>query len=424
MPKASKTPATKPTVKKTSSKRTSKTSGREKVVLAYSGGLDTSMILKWLQLERNLDVVCFTADIGQGEEVEEARLKALNTGAVAAYALDLREEFVRDYVFAMQRSSCLYEGYYLLGTSIARPLIAKYLVDIAFQEKASAISHGATGKGNDQVRFEISAYALNPEIKVIAPWREWGPSGRKELMAFAKKHNIPVPVTAKKPYSQDANLLHISYEGGILEDPWAEPPADMLKLTNTLKNTPDAPEYVEVEFVGGNPIAINGKKLKPAALLEAANKIAGRHGIGVVDLVENRFVGMKSRGVYETPGGTLLYHARRAVESLTLDREVLHTRDAMAVKYSELVYNGFWFTIERETMQTYFDHVAKGVTGIARFKLFKGNCILVGRKSPVSLYDPQLVTFEKETVYDQADAGGFIKLNALRARVRARLGRD
>jgi argininosuccinate synthase len=243
-------------------------------------------------------------------------------------------------------------------------------------------------------------------------------------MAFAKKHNIPVPVTAKKPYSQDANLLHISYEGGILEDPWAEPPADMLKLTNTLENTPDAPEYVEVEFVGGNPVAINGKKLKPAALLEAANKIAGRHGIGVVDLVENRFVGMKSRGVYETPGGTLLYHARRAVESLTLDREVLHTRDAMSVKYSELVYNGFWFTAERESMQVYFDHVAKSVTGIARFKLFKGNCILIGRKSPVSLYDPQLVTFEKETVYDQADAGGFIKLNALRARVRARLGRD
>ncbi len=397
---------------------------KKKVVLAYSGGLDTSMILKWLQLERNYEVVCFTADIGQGDEVEEARVKALNTGAVAAYALDLREEFVRDFVYPMQRSSALYEGYYLLGTSIARPLIAKYLVSIAHDEHAEAISHGATGKGNDQVRFEISAYALNPEIKVIAPWREWGPSGRKELMEFAAKHDIPVPVTAAKPYSMDANLLHISYEGGILEDPWAEYPADMFHLTANVEDAPDAPEYVEVEFIAGDPVAINGKKLGPAALLEEANKIAGKHGIGRVDLVENRFVGMKSRGVYETPGGTLLYHARRAVESLTLDREVLHQRDAMQPKYAELVYNGFWFTAERESMQVYFDHVAKSVTGTARMKLFKGNCLVSGRKSPVSLYDPQLVTFEKETVYDQADAGGFIKLNALRARVRARLQKD
>jgi argininosuccinate synthase len=399
-------------------------SDKKRVVLAYSGGLDTSMILKWLQLERDYEVVCFTADIGQGDEVEEARVKALNTGAVAAYALDLREEFVRDFVFPMQRSSALYEGYYLLGTSIARPLIAKYLVSIAHDEHAEAISHGATGKGNDQVRFEISAYALNPEIKVIAPWREWGPSGRKELMEFAARHNIPVPVTAAKPYSMDANLLHISYEGGILEDPWAEPPADMFQLTKNIEDAPDAPEYVEVEFIAGDPVAINGKKLSPAALLEEANKIAGKHGIGRVDLVENRFVGMKSRGVYETPGGTLLYHARRAVESLTLDREVLHQRDAMQAKYAELVYNGFWFTAERESMQVYFDHVAKSVTGTARMKLIKGNCSVAGRKSPVSLYDPQLVTFEKETVYDQADAGGFIKLNALRARVRARLQKD
>ena len=399
-------------------------SDKKKVVLAYSGGLDTSMILKWLQLERDYEVVCFTADIGQGDEVEEARVKALNTGAVAAYALDLREEFVRDFVYPMQRSSALYEGYYLLGTSIARPLIAKYLVSIAYDEHAEAISHGATGKGNDQVRFEISAYALNPEIKVIAPWREWGPSGRKELMEFAAKHNIPVPVTAAKPYSMDANLLHISYEGGILEDPWAEYPADMFHLTANVEDAPDAPEYVEVEFVAGDPVTINGKKLSPAALLEEANKIAGKHGIGRVDLVENRFVGMKSRGVYETPGGTLLYHARRAVESLTLDREVLHQRDAMQPKYAELVYNGFWFTAERESMQVYFDHVARSVTGTARMKLFKGNCLVSGRKSPVSLYDPQLVTFEKETVYDQADAGGFIKLNALRARVRARLQKD
>ena len=397
---------------------------KKKVVLAYSGGLDTSMILKWLQLERDYEVVCFTADIGQGEEVEEARVKALNTGAVAAYAIDLKDEFVREYVFPMMRSSCLYEGYYLLGTSIARPLIAKKLVEIAFQEQAEAISHGATGKGNDQVRFEISAYALNPEIKVIAPWREWGPAGRKELMEFAERHNIPVPVSAAKPYSMDANLLHISFEGGILEDPWAEPPTDMFKLTQNVENTPDAPEYVEIDFVGGDPVSINGVTLEPADLLQKANELAGRHGVGRVDLVENRFVGMKSRGVYETPGGTLLYHARRAVESLTLDREVLHTRDAMAVKYSELVYNGFWFTAEREALQVYFDHIAKGVTGTARMKMFKGNALVAGRKSPVSLYDATLVTFEKETVYDQADAGGFIKLNALRARVRARLQRD
>ena len=397
---------------------------KKKVVLAYSGGLDTSMILKWLQLERDYDVVCFTADIGQGEEVEEARVKALNTGAVAAYAIDLKDEFVREYVFPMMRSSCLYEGYYLLGTSIARPLIAKKLVEIAFQEQAEAISHGATGKGNDQVRFEISAYALNPEIKIIAPWREWGPAGRKELMEFAERHNIPVPVSAAKPYSMDANLLHISFEGGILEDPWAEPPTDMFKLTQNVENTPDAPEYVEIDFVGGDPVSIGGVTLEPADLLQKANELAGRHGVGRVDLVENRFVGMKSRGVYETPGGTLLYHARRAVESLTLDREVLHTRDAMAVKYSELVYNGFWFTAEREALQVYFDHIAKGVTGTARMKMFKGNALVAGRKSPVSLYDATLVTFEKETVYDQADAGGFIKLNALRARVRARLQRD
>ena len=343
---------------------------------------------------------------------------------MAAYAIDLKTEFVREYVFPMMRSSCLYEGYYLLGTSIARPLIAKKLVEIAFQEQAEAISHGATGKGNDQVRFEISAYALNPEIKIIAPWREWGPAGRKELMEFAERHNIPVPVSAAKPYSMDANLLHISFEGGILEDPWAEPPTDMFKLTQNVENTPDAPEYVEIDFVGGDPVSIGGVTLEPADLLQKANELAGRHGVGRVDLVENRFVGMKSRGVYETPGGTLLYHARRAVESLTLDREVLHTRDAMAVKYSELVYNGFWFTAEREALQVYFDHIAKGVTGTARMKMFKGNALVAGRKSPVSLYDATLVTFEKETVYDQADAGGFIKLNALRARVRARLQRD
>ena len=395
-------------------------SEKKKVVLAYSGGLDTSIILKWLQEERGFDVVCFTADIGQGDEVEEARVKAMNTGAVSAYALDLREEFVRDFVFPMLRSSALYEGYYLLGTSIARPLIAKHLVEVALKEGAEAISHGATGKGNDQVRFEMTAYALQPEIRVVAPWREWEFKGRADLVAYAEAHGIPVPVTKAKPYSTDANLLHISYEGGILEDPWSEPPHDMFKLTVNPEDAPDQAEYVEVEFERGDAVAINGERLGPAALLERANEVAERHGVGRVDLVENRFVGMKSRGVYETPGGTLLYHARRAVESLTLDREVLHQRDALGPKYAELVYNGFWFAAEREALQAYIDFVASSVTGTARLKLYKGNCTVVGRKSPVSLYDPELVTFEADSVYDQSDAGAFIKLNALRARVRAK----
>ncbi|HWG84543.1 MAG TPA: argininosuccinate synthase [Deinococcales bacterium] len=392
----------------------------KKVVLAYSGGLDTSIILKWLQTERGYDVVCFTADIGQGDEVEEARVKALNTGAVNAYALDLREEFVRDFVWPMQRASSLYEGYYLLGTSIARPLIAKHMVEIAQAEGAEAISHGATGKGNDQVRFEMTAYALEPEIKIVAPWREWEFKGRQDLIDYATKHGIPVPVTKARPYSMDANLLHISYEGGVLEDPWNEPPADMLRLSVYPEQAPEQAEYVEVEFEAGDPVAINGKRLSPASLLDHANKVAGKHGVGVVDVVENRFVGMKSRGVYETPGGTLLYHARRAVESLTLDREVLHQRDALAPKYAELVYNGFWYAAEREALQAYVDYVAKSVTGVARVKLYKGNATVVGRKSPHSLYDPELVTFEADSVYNQADAGAFIKLNALRARVRAK----
>ncbi|PYE51123.1 argininosuccinate synthase [Deinococcus yavapaiensis] len=392
----------------------------KKIVLAYSGGLDTSIILKWLQTERGYDVVAFTADIGQGDEVEQARVKALNTGAVNAYALDLREEFVSDFVFPMMRSAAVYEGYYLLGTSIARPLIAKHLVEIAKQEGAEAISHGATGKGNDQVRFELTALALEPEIKTVAPWREWTFQGRADLEEFAREHGIPVPTTKKDPWSTDANLLHISYEGGILEDPWCEPPAHMFKLTVDPTEAPNTPEYVEVEFESGNPVAINGVRYSPADLLDTANKIAGKHGVGRLDLVENRFVGMKSRGVYETPGGTLLYHARRAVESVTLDREVLHQRDALGPKYAELIYNGFWYAPEREALQAYFDFVAASVTGTARLKLYKGNAIVVGRKAPKSLYDKDLVTFEAGGDYNQADAAAFIKLNALRLRVRAR----
>ncbi|MER3554559.1 MAG: argininosuccinate synthase [Meiothermus sp.] len=391
-----------------------------KIVLAYSGGLDTSIILKWLIEHYNAEVITFTADIGQGEEVEEARVKALKTGASKAYALDLREEFVRDFVFPMFRSGALYEGYYLLGTSIARPLIAKHLVRIAQEEGAEAISHGATGKGNDQVRFELTAYALEPGIKVIAPWREWDFVGRPEMIEYAAKHGIPVPATLEKPYSVDANLLHNSFEGGVLEDPWNEPPEGMFRLTVDPDKAPDKYEYLEVDFVGGDAVAVNGEKLAPAALLAKLNEIGGRNAIGRIDLVENRFVGMKSRGVYETPGGTLLYHARRAVESLTVDREVLHQRDSLAAKYAELVYNGFWFAPEREALQTYFDHVAKTVTGTARLKLYKGSVITAGRKSPLSLYDKSLVSFDEKGGYNQADADGFIKLNSLRLRVRAK----
>lgn len=394
-------------------------------MLAYSGGLDTSVILRWLIEHYGAEVIAFTADIGQGEEVEEAREKALATGATKAYALDLREEFVRDFVFPMMRAAPLYEGYYLLGTAIARPLIAKYMVKLAEEEGAEAVSHGATGKGNDQVRFELTTYALNPDLKVIAPWREWEMKGRPDLVAYAQKHGIPVPVTQEKPYSMDANLLHISYEGGILEDPWAEPPADMFRLTQNPEAAPDEPEYVEIEFERGDPVAVNGERLSPAALLARLNEIAGRHGVGRVDLVENRYVGMKSRGVYETPGGTLLYHARRAVESLTLDREALHLRDQLSPKYAELVYYGYWFAPEREKLQALFDAIAEDVTGTARLKLYKGNVIVAGRKSPVSLYDQSLVSFDEEGDYDQKDAEGFIKINALRLKVRSRvLGRE
>ncbi len=392
-----------------------------KVVLAYSGGLDTSVILTWIKETYGAEVIAFTADIGQGDEVEEARVKALKTGASKAFAVDLSREFVTDYVFPVLRSGATYEGYYLLGTSFARPLIASKMIEIAEQEGADAISHGATGKGNDQVRFELTSYALKPDIRIIAPWREWDLKGREELMAYAADHGIEVPVTKAKPYSMDANLFHISYEGGILEDPWAAPPADMWKMTVNPEDAPDTPEIVEIEFEHGNPVAINGKRLDPVALLSEANSIAGRHGVGRVDIVENRFVGMKSRGCYETPGGTLLFHAHKAVESLTLDRKALQLRDELAPKYAEAVYNGFWFSPEREALQVLFDHIQEPVTGTARIKLYKGSATTIGRSSPNSLYRQDVVTFEEDDVYHQADADGFIKLNALRLRIAQQL---
>ena len=392
----------------------------KKVVLAYSGGLDTSVILKWLQDVYDCEVVTFTADIGQGEELEPLREKAIRTGASKIFIDDLREEFIRDFVFPLLRANAVYEGRYLLGTSIARPLIAKRQIEIAGQEGADAVGHGATGKGNDQVRFELAYLALKPDIKIVAPWREWAMKGREELIAYAEKHRIPVTATLSKPYSTDRNLLHISYEGGILEDPWRESTRDMYTLAVPVEEAPDRPEYVEIAYEAGNPVAINDRKLSPAELLAEANRIAGAHGIGRVDLVENRYVGMKSRGVYETPGGTLLHAAHRAVESITMDREVMHLRDSMVSRYAELVYYGYWFAPERTMIQAAIDESQKGVTGTARIKLYKGNCDTVGRKSPVSLYNPELATFEADRVYDQKDAEGFIRLNALRLRVRSK----
>lgn len=394
----------------------------KKVVLAYSGGLDTSVILKWLIETYDCEVVCFAADLGQGEELSPVRAKAMKTGASKIYIDDLREEFARDYVFPMLRANAIYEGSYLLGTSIARPLIAKRQIEIAEKEKCQAVSHGATGKGNDQVRFELTYYALKPDITVIAPWREWKLNSRQSLLDYAAEHGIDVPVTPKKPYSSDRNLLHISFEGGILEDPWFAPPEDMFLLSCSPEKAPAKPEILEITYEKGNPVAINGKKLKPHELMEKLNIIAGRNGIGRVDLVENRFVGMKSRGVYETPAGTVLHVAHRAVESLTLDREVLHFRDTLIPKYSELVYNGFWFAPERELIQTIVDDCQVQVNGVARLKLYKGNVILQGRKAAKSLYNPELATFEADTVYNQADAGGFIKLQALRLRMRKLMG--
>lgn len=394
----------------------------KKIVVAYSGGLDTSVIITWLKEEYGCEVIAFTADVGQGEELEPLREKAIKTGASKIYIDDLREEFVKDFVFPMLRANAVYEGRYFLGTSIARPLIAKRQIEIAEQEEADAVCHGATGKGNDQVRFELTYFALKPDVKIVAPWREWGMKGREDLFAYAEKHRIPVTATKSKPFSTDRNLLHISYEGGILEDPWKESTEDMYTLAVPVEKAPDKPEYVEVEYEAGNPVAINKKRLSPAALLAEANRIAGSHGVGRVDLVENRFVGMKSRGVYETPGGTLLHAAHRAVESITMDREVMHLRDGMMPNYAELVYYGYWFSPDRVMLQAAIDESQKNVTGTARLKLYKGNCETVGRKSPVSLYNPELATFEAETVYNQKDAEGFIRLNALRLRVAKRRG--
>jgi argininosuccinate synthase len=393
------------------------------VVLAYSGGLDTSVILKWLQDVYGCEVVTFTADIGQSEELEPARKKAKAMGVRSIYVEDLREEFVRDFVFPMFRANTVYEGEYLLGTSIARPLIAKALVDVARKEKADAISHGATGKGNDQVRFELGAYALMPNVRIIAPWREWDLVSREKLLAYADQHGIPVDFKKRKgeaPYSMDANLLHISYEGGILEDPAREPDESIWRMTVSPEKAPAKPEYVALEFVRGDLIAINGKKMKAHELLAELNRLGGKHGVGRLDLVENRYVGMKSRGCYETPGGTILLRAHRAIESITLDREVAHLKDDLMPRYASLIYNGYWWSPERKALQTLIDHTQAHVSGTVTVKLFKGNVIVAGRTSKQSLFDAKIVTFEDDGgAYNQADAGGFIKLNALRMRIGA-----
>ena len=393
----------------------------KKVVLAYSGGLDTSVILRWLVETYDCEVIAFVADLGQGEELGPVRAKAKKTGASKVYVEDVKDEFVRDFIFPALMGNAVYEGSYLLGTSIARPLIAKKQIEVVRKEKADAVSHGATGKGNDQVRFELTYYALMPGIRVIVPWREWEFSSRTDLVNYAKKHGIPTPVTAKKPYSSDRNLMHISFEGGILEDPWAEPPEDMFVLTRSPEKAPGKPVYVEVDFVRGIPTAVDGKKMGPAKLLAHLNRIGGIHGIGRVDLVENRYVGMKSHGVYETPGGTILHAAHRAVESITLDREVMHLRDSLIPKFAELIYYGYWYTPEMELLRSTIEKTQENVTGTARLKLYKGNCAVAGRKSPVSLYRTDFATFEKETVFNQADATGFIKINALRLKIRSML---
>jgi argininosuccinate synthase len=391
----------------------------KKIVLAYSGGLDTSVILAWLIENYGCEVVAFCADLGQGEELAPVEKKGRAGGACAVYIDDLREEFARDFVFPVFRASTTYEHTYLLGTSIARPLIAKRQIEIARREGADAVAHGATGKGNDQVRFELTYYALEPQIQVIAPWRLWDLNSRSKLIAYAEQRGIPVPVTREKPYSTDRNLLHISYEGGILEDPWREPYEDMFQLTASPESAPDRAEYVEIDFECGDPIAVDGQRLSPANLLAQLNAIGGRHGIGRVDLVENRYVGMKSRGVYETPGGTILHAGHRAVESLTLDREVMHLRDALIPRYAEMVYYGYWFAPERTMLQAAIDESQRSVSGTVRLKLYKGNVIIAGRKSDNSLYNPEIATFEEDSVYRQSDAEGFIRLNALRLRIRA-----
>lgn len=390
----------------------------KKVVLAYSGGLDTSVILKWLIETYDCEVVTFSADLGQEEELDGLDEKAKKTGAVKAYIDDLREEFIKDFVFPAFRANAIYEGQYLLGTSIARPLIAKRQMEIAKLEGADAVSHGATGKGNDQVRFELSYYAIDPSIKIVAPWREWDLNSRTVLMEFARKHGIEVPQTPSKPYSTDRNMLHISYEGGVLEDPWNSATDDMYTMSVKPEEAPDTAEEIEIRFYNGDPVAINGKEMSPAVLFKELNTVAGKHGIGRIDLVENRFVGMKSRGVYETPGGTLLRQAHMAIESITLDREVAHLRDSLIPKYAELVYNGFWFSPEMEMMQTMIDQTQTNVSGDVRLKLYKGNSYILGRRSDKSLYSEAHATFEDDkNIYSQKDAEGFIRLNALRLRI-------
>lgn len=393
----------------------------KKVVLAYSGGLDTSVIVRWLIETYKCEVIAFIADIGQNEKLDEAKDKAINTGASKVYLDNLQDEFVSDFVYPALRANAVYEGSYMMGTSLARPLIAKRQIEIAQLEGADAVSHGATGKGNDQVRFELTFMALNPDIKIIAAWRDenWTFDSRGAMIDYAQKYNIPIPLTKEKPYSSDGNLLHVSHEGGILEDPWSEPTEDMFVMTVSPEKAPDKPAYVEIEFEMGNPVAINGVKMNPAALLKYMNEIAGSNGIGRVDLVENRFVGMKSRGVYETPGGTVLWIAHRAVESITMDREVMLMRDSLIPKYAQLVYNGFWYAPEMRALQKFIDETQVHVTGTVRLKLYKGNCIIAGRKSPYSLYSEEFVTFEKDRVYNQMDATGFIRLNALRMRIQA-----
>ncbi|MDR2302508.1 MAG: argininosuccinate synthase [Deltaproteobacteria bacterium] len=390
----------------------------KKIVLAYSGGLDTSIILTWLRNDYGAqEVIAFCADVGQAEELDGLEEKAKNTGASKCLIRDLQEEFTNDYVFAALRANAVYEGQYLLGTSLARPVIAKHLVDIARSEGADAVAHGATGKGNDQVRFELTTMALDANLKTVAPWREWSFSSRSELIEYAKRHNISVPVTVAKPYSMDRNLLHISYEGGILEDPWRPPDEDMFLLTTSPEKAPNEPTFVEIEFEKGNPVAVDGKKMSPATLLAHLNKMAGQNGVGRLDLVESRFVGMKSRGVYETPGGTVLWLAHRNLESLTLDREVINLKDSLVPKYAQMVYNGFWFAPERVALQAMIDHTQEKVNGTVKLKLYKGSCWVVGRKSADSLYHDGFATFEADEVYNQADAGGFIKCNGLRLRI-------
>ncbi|OHB24874.1 MAG: argininosuccinate synthase [Desulfuromonadaceae bacterium GWC2_58_13] len=392
----------------------------KKVVLAYSGGLDTSIILKWLTEEYDCEVVAYSADLGQGEELDGIPAKAKKTGASSCHIVDLKEEFARDFVFPMFRANAVYEGRYFLGTSIARPLIAKAQMEIAAKEGADAVSHGATGKGNDQVRFEVAYYHFDPTIKVIAPWREWTMKSRTALEEYAKKHGIPVPTSKKFPWSSDRNLLHISFEGDILENPWAEAPEEMYQLTVRPEDAPDQPEYVEVEFEKGDAVAVNGERLSPAKLLAKLNVFGGKHGIGRVDLLENRYVGMKSRGVYETPGGTILEEAHRAVESICMDREVMHLRDSLVPRYADMIYNGYWFSPERTVLQALIDASQQTVNGKARIKLYKGHCRVVGRDSATdSLFNVDFATFEKDEVYNQADAEGFIKLNTLRLRIAA-----